>query len=95
VFDRKKRFSSRRVMPPAGSGFRAVHKSPRHYLPVAAVLSIVFGLVGLCFTINNWHHPDDPSRWATPLLPSPSCSPRGPASIALSAEHESRGQQHI
>jgi hypothetical protein len=46
VFDRKKIFSSRRVTPQAGSGFHAVHKSPRHHWPVAAVLSILFALDG-------------------------------------------------
>jgi hypothetical protein len=55
-------------MQPAGSGFRAVHKSPRHYWPVAAVLSILFALAGLRFTIHNGHHPDNQSPWATPLV---------------------------
>ena len=73
MLDREKIFSSSRVTPPAGSGFRAVHKSPRHHWRVAAVLSItvlsiLFALAGLRFTIHNWHHPDNPSRWATPLL---------------------------
>jgi len=73
VFDREKIFSSRRVTPPAGSGFRAVHKSPRYHWLVAAVLSIAVlsilsALAGLRFTIHNSHHPDNPSRRATPLL---------------------------
>jgi hypothetical protein len=68
VFSREKIFSSRRVTPPAGSSFRAVHRTPRHHWPLAAVLSVLFALAGLRFTLHNWHHPDDPSRWATPLL---------------------------
>jgi hypothetical protein len=78
VFDREKIFSSSRVTPSAGSGFRAVNKSPRHHWPGAAVLSILFALAGLRFTIHNYN----PSRRATPLLPSPSCSPHGTASAA-------------
>jgi hypothetical protein len=68
VFDREKIFGSRRVTPPAGSGFRAVHKSPRHHWPAAAVLSILFALAGLRFAIHNWHHPDAQSPWAMPLV---------------------------
>jgi hypothetical protein len=68
VVDREKIFGSRRVTPPTGSGFRAVHRTPRHHWPLPAILSILFALAGLRYTIHNWHHPDDPSRWATPLL---------------------------
>jgi hypothetical protein len=71
VVDREKIFSSRRVIPPASSGFRAVGKSGqrrRHQWPVPAILSILFALAGLRYTIHNWHHPDDPSPWATPLV---------------------------
>jgi hypothetical protein len=35
---------------------------------VVAVLSILFALAGLRFTIHNWHHPDAQSPWATPLV---------------------------
>jgi hypothetical protein len=68
VVDREKIFTSRRVTPPAGSGFRAVHPPRRHRWPVPAVLSILFALAGLRYAIHNWHHPDDPSRLALPLL---------------------------
>jgi hypothetical protein len=68
VVDRAKIFSSRRVTPPTGSGFRAVQRSQRHHWPLPAILSILFALAGLRYTIHNWHHPDDPSPWATPLV---------------------------
>jgi hypothetical protein len=68
VVDREKIFTSRRVTPPAGSGFRAVHTPRRHRWPVAAVLSILFALAGLRYAIHNWHHPDSPSQLALPLL---------------------------
>jgi hypothetical protein len=71
VFDREKIFNSRRVTPPADSGFRTVgnsRRTRRHHWSLAAVLSILFALAGLRYTIHNWHHPDDPSHWATPLL---------------------------
>jgi hypothetical protein len=71
VFDREKIFNSRRVTPPADSGFRTIGKSgrtPRHHRPLAAIFSILFALAGLRYTIHNWHHPDYPSPWATPLL---------------------------
>jgi hypothetical protein len=29
---------------------------------------MLFALAGLRFTLHNWHHPDDPSPWATPLV---------------------------
>lgn len=68
MVDREKIFTSRRVTPPAGSGFRAVQTPQRHHWPVAAILSILFALAGLRYAIHNWHHPDDPSRLALPLL---------------------------
>lgn len=71
MFDREKIFSSKRVIPPPGSGFRAVGKAgqpPRHHWPLAAILSILFALAGLRYTVHNWHHPDQPSSLATPLL---------------------------
>jgi hypothetical protein len=68
VFDRAKIFGPRRVTPPANSGFRAVARTPRHHWPLAAVLSILFALAGLRFAIHNWHHPDNPSPLALPLL---------------------------
>jgi hypothetical protein len=71
VFDREKIFGSRRVTPPAGSGFRAMGKSgrpQRHHWPLAAILSILFALAGLRYTIHNWHHPDNPSSLALPLV---------------------------
>jgi membrane protease YdiL (CAAX protease family) len=70
MFDREKIFNSRRVTPPAHSGFRAVTqpRAPRHHWPLPAILSILFALGGLRYTIHNWHHPDDPSPWATPLV---------------------------
>jgi hypothetical protein len=42
--------------------------SPRDHSPWLGLLSILFALAGLRYTIHNWHHPDDPSVWATPLL---------------------------
>jgi hypothetical protein len=68
VVDREKIFSSRRVTPPASSGFRTVRRTARHHWPAAAILSMLFALAGLRFTLHNWHHPDDPSPWATPLV---------------------------
>jgi hypothetical protein len=71
VFDREKIFSSRRVTPPASSGFRALGKagSPqRRPWSLAAILSILFALAGLRYAIHNWHHPNDPSPLALPLL---------------------------
>jgi hypothetical protein len=68
VVDRDKIFSSRRVTPPAASGFRTVRRTPRHHWPAVAILSMLFALAGLRFTLHNWHHPDDPSPWATPLV---------------------------
>jgi hypothetical protein len=71
VFDREKIFNSRRVRLTTASGFRTIGKSgrtPRHHWPLAAIFSILFALAGLRYTIHNWHHPDDLSPWATPLL---------------------------
>jgi hypothetical protein len=71
VVDRQKIFSSRRVIAPPSSGFRAVGKSGerrRRQWPLPAILSILFALAGLRSTIHNWHHPDEPLPWATPLV---------------------------
>ena len=70
MFDRDI-FKSRRVTPPSGSGFRAVGNAgqpPRHHWPVTAIASCLFALAGLRYTIHNWHHPDDPSHYAVPLV---------------------------
>ncbi len=70
MFDREI-FKSKRVTPPTSSGFRALGdmaRLPRHHWPMAAIASCLFALAGLRFTIHNWHHPDDPSRFAMPLI---------------------------
>ena len=66
--DREKIFTSRRVTPPAGSAFRAVHTARRHHWPGAASLSMLLALTGLRYAIHNWHHPDNPSQRTLPLL---------------------------
>ena len=68
MYNREKIFNRKRAAPPAASGFRRVTGHTRHHWPVAAILSILFALAGLGYVIHNWHHPDDPSRLAIPLL---------------------------
>jgi hypothetical protein len=57
------------VIPPAAAGFQPVQSSrTRARWPLAAILSILFAIAGLRYTIHNWHHPDDASSFALPLL---------------------------